>query len=98
MTFVVSHTIGGIEFTSTNFIHSVENTYNKKIYFSDPQAPGQRGTNERLNRELRRIYPVRYNLTKITQKRAYKNQSETLIDVLGMFLVIRHQNMNLSDG
>lgn len=59
----------GIEFTSTNFIHSVENTYNKKIYFSDPQAPGQRGTNERLNRELRRIYPVGYNFTKITQKR-----------------------------
>ncbi len=25
-------------------------------------------------------------------------QLETLIDVLGMFLVIRHQNMNLSDG
>ena len=59
----------GIEFTSTNFIHSVENTYNKKIYFSDPQAPGQRGTNERLNRELRRIYPVGYNFTKITQRR-----------------------------
>lgn len=59
----------GIEFTSTNFIHTVENIYKKKIYFSDPQNPGQRGTNERLNRDLRRIFPSGYNFTKITQKR-----------------------------
>ena len=41
----------------------------KQKYHRQNGTPSQRGTNERLNRELRRIYPVGYNFTKITQKR-----------------------------
>lgn len=58
----------GTEFTSTMFIHSIEQTYGKKLYFADPQSPGQRGTNERMNRELRRVFPSGYNFNKITQR------------------------------
>ncbi|MGR8861871.1 IS30 family transposase [Leuconostoc citreum] len=59
----------GTEFTSTQFIHSIEQVYHKQLFYSDAQSPGQRGTNERLNRELRRVFPSGYNFAKITQKR-----------------------------
>ncbi|CUW11214.1 IS30 family transposase [Leuconostoc gasicomitatum] len=59
----------GVEFTSTTFINTIETVYKKKLFFADPQSPGQRGTNERLNRELRRFYPTGYDFSKITQKR-----------------------------
>lgn len=59
----------GTEFTSTSFIQSVEQTYHKKLYYADAQSPGQRGTNERMNRELRRVFPSGYNFAKLTQRR-----------------------------
>lgn len=59
----------GTEFTSIQFISQIELDYNKKLYYADPQSPGQRGTNERMNRELRRFFSAGYNFTKITQKR-----------------------------
>lgn len=55
----------GTEFTSSLFIYSIEDTYGKKLYYADPQSPGQRGTNERMNRELRRVFPAGYDFTKI---------------------------------
>lgn len=59
----------GTEFTSSLFIYSIEDTYGKKLYYADPQSPGQRGTNERMNRELRRVFPAGYDFTKITQRK-----------------------------
>ncbi|WP_349535455.1 IS30 family transposase [Leuconostoc citreum] len=59
----------GTEFTSISFISQVENDYHLKLYYADPQSPGQRGTNERMNRELRRVFPAGYDFTKLTQKR-----------------------------
>lgn len=59
----------GTEFTSMRFISQVEDDYHKKLFFADPQAPGQRDSNERMNRELRRFFPAGYDFTKITQKR-----------------------------
>lgn len=59
----------GTEFTSMQFISQIEDDYNKKLYYADPQSPGQRGTNERMNRELRRFFCSGYNFTNITQKR-----------------------------
>ncbi|MCK8605717.1 IS30 family transposase [Leuconostoc citreum] len=59
----------GTEFTSMRFISQMEQNYKKKLYYADPQSPGQRGTNERMNRELRRVFPSGYDFTKITQKR-----------------------------
>lgn len=59
----------GTEFTSTTFIYRLENTYGKKLFYADPQAPGQRGTNERMNRELRRVFPAGYDFTKISQRK-----------------------------
>lgn len=59
----------GTEFTSTIFISSIEHTYGKKLFFADAQSPGQRGTNERMNRELRRVFPAGYDFTKITQRK-----------------------------
>ena len=51
------------------FINQIENTYKKKLYYADAQSPGQRGTNERFNRELRRVFPSGYNFNQLTQKR-----------------------------
>ncbi|GEK60950.1 IS30 family transposase [Leuconostoc citreum] len=59
----------GTEFTSVMFINQIENTYKKKLYYADAQSPGQRGTNERFNRELRRVFPSGYNFNQLTQKR-----------------------------
>ncbi|MDV7703542.1 IS30 family transposase [Leuconostoc suionicum] len=62
----------GTEFTSTLFIYNIEDTYGKKLYYADPQSPGQRGSNERMNRELRRVFPAGYDFTKITQRKLQK--------------------------
>lgn len=59
----------GTEFTSISFISQVEDDYQLKLYYADAQSPGQRGTNERMNRELRRVFPSGYDFTKVTQKR-----------------------------
>ncbi|MCK8605661.1 IS30 family transposase [Leuconostoc citreum] len=59
----------GTEFTSIPFISQIEQNYQKKLYYADPQSPGQRGTNERMNRELRRVFPSGYDFSRLTQKR-----------------------------
>ncbi len=44
----------GTEFT---FSAVIENCYDLKWYYCDPYRSGQRGQNERLNRDLRTFFP-----------------------------------------
>jgi IS30 family transposase len=37
------------------------------VYFADPGAPGQRGTNENTNGRVRRTYPKGTDFNKMTQ-------------------------------
>lgn len=50
---------------------SVFNRYSKrtKIYYCHPYCSSERGTNERLNREIRRLIPKGTDLNKISEKR-----------------------------
>lgn len=53
----------GTEFSYTEVI---ENLYDIKWYKADPYCSGQRGQNERLNRDLRVFYPKGFIFSKIT--------------------------------
>lgn len=38
------------------------------VYFANPRAPWQRGTNENSNQRLRRVFPKRFNFATVTQR------------------------------
>jgi transposase, IS30 family len=46
----------------------IERDTGAKVYFADPRAPWQRGTNENTNGRLRRVYPKRFDFGTITQR------------------------------
>lgn len=46
----------------------IERDTNAKVYFADPHAPWQRGSNENANGRLRRVFPKRFNFGTITQR------------------------------
>ena len=54
----------GKEFTGYN---EIEKKLNIDVYFADPYASWQRGTNENTNGLLREFYPKRFNFSTITQ-------------------------------
>lgn len=46
----------------------IERDTGARVYFADPHAPWQRGTNENTNGRLRRVFPKRFDFTTITQR------------------------------
>lgn len=46
----------------------IERDTNAKVYFADPHAPWQRGTNENTNGRLRRVFPKGFDFDTITQR------------------------------
>jgi len=46
----------------------IEQATKAKVYFADPRAPWQRGTNENSNQRLRRIYPKGTNFDNLSQR------------------------------
>ncbi len=46
----------------------IEADTNTKIFFADPRAPWQRGTNENTNGRLRRVFPKGFDFDTITQR------------------------------
>ena len=60
--FTVDH---GKEFSNHREISA---KLNCKVYFADPHAPWQRGTNENFNGLLRQFFPKRTSFTEVTQQ------------------------------
>ena len=56
----------GKEFTGYN---EIEKTLNIDVYFADPYASWQRGTNENTNGLLREFYPKKFDFSTITQNK-----------------------------
>lgn len=46
----------------------IERDTNAKVFFADPHAPWQRGTNENTNGRLRRVFPKGFDFDTITQR------------------------------
>ena len=46
----------------------IERDMNAKVFFADPHAPWQRGTNENTNGRLRRVFPKGFDFDTITQR------------------------------
>ncbi len=46
----------------------IEETYNLKWFYADPYCSGQRGQNERLNRDLRKFFPKGTDFKRVTSK------------------------------
>lgn len=46
----------------------IERDTKATVYFADPHAPWQRGTNENANGRLRRVFPKRFDFGTITQR------------------------------
>lgn len=46
----------------------IEQDTNATVYFADPHAPWQRGTNENANGRLRRVFPKGFDFDTITQR------------------------------
>jgi transposase, IS30 family len=46
----------------------IERDTNATVYFADPHAPWQRGTNENTNGRLRRVFPKGFDFDTITQR------------------------------
>lgn len=46
----------------------IERDTNATVYFADPHAPWQRGTNENTNGRLRRVFPKGFDFATITQR------------------------------
>jgi len=46
----------------------IERDTQTKVYFADPRAPWQRGTNENTNGRLRRVFPKGFDFSTITQR------------------------------
>lgn len=46
----------------------IEKDTGARVYFADPHAPWQRGTNENANQRLRRVYPKGTNIGILTQR------------------------------
>ncbi len=68
---VIKHRIKTITADNGSEFHkwkSIEQTLGCKVYFADPYSSWQRGTNERLNRDLRRYFPKRTDFSKYTEK------------------------------
>ena len=60
--FCVDH---GKEFSD---YRKIQTELNCKVYFADPHAPWQRGTNENFNGLLRQFFPKRTSFAEVTQK------------------------------
>jgi IS30 family transposase len=58
----------GTEFSLYQFF---VNKYNIKWYFADPYSSGQRGQNERLNRDLRKFLKKGSTFQNLTQEKLY---------------------------
>lgn len=59
----------GSEFIGQFSLPVLEDTFGCLIYYADPQAPHQRGSNENCNGLLREYFPKPYNSNKATPKR-----------------------------
>ena len=46
----------------------IERDTNATVYFADPHAPWERGTNENTNGRLRRVFPKGFDFDTITQR------------------------------
>ena len=64
----------GKEFAGYN---EIENRLNTDVYFADPYASWQRGTNENINGLLREIYPKRFDFSTITQ-----NELDVVVNII----------------